>query len=137
MAGGITKTSVISTGQGKYQQEIQAGPHIVIADEPRSLGGDGTGPTPISLLLGALGSCTAITLQMYAGRKELPLTGVEVFLSHERRADRDYIEREIVIHGSTLTPEQRKRMLEIADICPVHKMLSGSADIVSRERADS
>ena len=134
MSAGLTKTTVVSTGQGKYQQKIQAGPHVIIADEPRSLGGEGTGATPISLLLGALGSCTAITLQMYAGRKELPLTGVDVFLSHEKRGDRDHIDREIIIHGAALTPEQRQRMMQIADMCPVHKMLSGTADISTRER---
>lgn len=136
MAAGITKTAVTSTGAGKFQQKIQAGPHIVTSDEPRSLGGDGTGPTPISLMLAALGSCTSITLRMYADRKELPLKGIEIFLTHERRGDRDHIDREIVIHGADLTAEQRTRMMEIADMCPVHKMLSGSANIVSRERID-
>lgn len=134
MADGITKTSVISTGQGKYQQKVQAGPHIITADEPRSLGGDGTGATPISLLLGALGACTSITLKMYAERKGFTITGVETFLSHEKRGNRDHIDREILIHSPDLTPEQRKRMMEIADMCPVHKMLSGSADISTRER---
>lgn len=134
MSGGITKTAVISTGQGKYQQKIQAGPHVITADEPRSLGGDGTGATPISLLLGALGSCTSITLQMYASRKELPMTGVEVYLSHEKQGDRDRIDREIVIHGPDLTTEQRIRMMQIADMCPVHKMLSGTAIVNTRER---
>ncbi len=134
MAAGITKVSVASCGQTRYQQKIQAGPHIITADEPRSLGGDGTGATPISLLLAALGSCTSITLKMYAERKGLPMTGTETFLTHEKRGDRDVIDREIIIHGTSLTPEQRKRMMEIADMCPVHKMLSGSADISTRER---
>lgn len=134
MAEGITRVSVISCDQTRYQQKMQAGPHVVTADEPRSLGGDGTGPTPISLLLGALGTCTSITLKMYAERKGLPLQAIETFLSHEKRGDRDHIDREIIIHGPELTPDQRKRMMEIADMCPVHKMLSGSADIRSRER---
>lgn len=134
MAAGITKTTVVSCNDTRYQQKIQAGPHIITADEPRSLGGDGTGATPISLLLGALGSCTSITLKMYAERKSLPLTGIETYLSHERRGDRDHIDREITIYGPDLTPDQRKRMMEIADMCPVHRMLSGSADISTRER---
>lgn len=133
MAGGITKASVSSCPGTRYQQKIQAGPHIITADEPRSLGGDGTGATPISLMLAALGSCTSITLKMYAERKEWPLQGVETFLSHEKRGDRDHIDREIILQGD-LTAEQRKRMMEIADMCPVHKMLSGSADISTRER---
>lgn len=134
MAAGITKVAVTSCDDTRYQQKIQAGPHIITADEPRSLGGDGTGATPISLLLAALGSCTSITLKMYAERKEWPLTGAETYLSHEKRGDRDHIDREIILHGPDLTAEQRQRMMQIADMCPVHKMLSGSADISTRER---
>lgn len=133
---GITKTAVTSTNEGKYQQEIQAGPHTILADEPRSLGGDGTGPTPISLMLGALGACTSMTLKMYADHKGLPLSGVDVFLSHEQREGKDHIDREIVIHGAGLSTEQRQRLMEIADKCPVHKMLSGSAVITSREKEE-
>lgn len=131
---GVTKTSVCSSPDGRYQQKIQAGPHTILADEPRSLGGDGTGATPISLMLGALGACTSMTLQMYAGRKTWPLTGVEVFLTHEKREDLDHIGREIIIRGDDLSTEQRQRLLEIADKCPVHKMLSGSARITTAER---
>lgn len=130
---GITKTTVCSGAGGKYQQEIQAGPHQIIADEPRSLGGDGTGATPISLMLGALGACTSMTLQMYAGRKEWPLERVEVFLTHEKKDDYDHIEREVTIRGPLLTAEQRQRLMDIADKCPVHKMLAGSARITTSE----
>lgn len=134
MATGITKVSVISCDNTRYQQKIQAGPHIITADEPRSLGGDGTGATPISLMLAALGSCTSMTLKMYAERKGYAIDKVETYLSHEKRGDRDHIEREIVIHGKDLSEEQHTRMMQIADMCPVHKMLSGSADISTRER---
>ena len=134
MATGITKVSVISCDNTRYQQKIQAGPHIITADEPKSLGGDGTGATPISLMLAALGSCTSMTLKMYAERKGYAIEKIETYLSHEKRGDRDHIEREIVIHGEDLNDEQRTRMMQIADMCPVHKMLSGSADISTRER---
>lgn len=134
MAPGITRTSVVSCDGTRYQQKIQAGPHIITADEPRALGGDGTGATPISLMLAALGSCTAMTLKMYAERKGYLIERIETFLSHEKRGDRDHIEREIIIHSKDLTAEQRARMMQIADMCPVHKMLSGSADISTRER---
>ncbi len=133
MAGGITRISASSCPGTRYQQKIQAGPHIITADEPRSLGGDGTGATPISLMLAALGSCTSITLKMYAERKEWPLESVETHLSHEKRGDRDHIDREVILRGP-LSEEQRTRMMQIADLCPVHKMLSGSADISTRER---
>lgn len=134
MATGITKISVISCDDTRFQQKIQAGPHIITADEPKSLGGDGTGATPISLMLAALGSCTSMTLKMYAERKGYMIEKIETYLSHEKRGDRDHIEREIVIHGKDLTAEQRTRMMQIADMCPVHKMLSGSADISTRAR---
>lgn len=134
MAAGITKISVISGDGMRYQQKIQAGPHIITADEPKTLGGDGTGATPIGLMLAALGSCTAMTLKMYAERKGYAIEKIETYLRHEKRGDRDYIEREIMIHGKNLTEEQRTRMLQIADMCPVHKMLSGSADISTRAR---
>ena len=80
------------------------------------------------------GSCTAITVRMYIERKEWPMEGMDVFLTHEKQGDRDVITREIVIHGKQLSDEQRQRIMEIADKCPVHKMLAGSADITSRER---
>lgn len=136
MANALTKITVTSCPDTAYQQKIQAGPHIITADEPRSLGGDGTGATPISLMLAALGSCTAITLKMYAARKGYVIEKIDSVLTHEKRGDRDYIEREIILVAPTLTPEQRARMMEIADMCPVHKMLSGSAVISTRERSD-
>ncbi len=136
MATGITKVSISNFPDTRYQQKIQAGPHIITADEPRALGGGGTGATPISLLLAALGSCTAITLKMYAERKGYAIEKIDSFITHEKRGAQDHIDREIVIVAPGLTPEQRARMLEIADLCPVHKMLSGSAVITTRERQD-
>lgn len=135
MSAGITKVSVVSGDGTRYQQKIQAGPHIITADEPRTLGGDGTGATPVGLMLAALGSCTSMTLKMYAERKGFAIEKIETYLSHEKRGDRDHIDREIVIHGKDLTAEQRARMMQIADMCPVHKMLSGTANISTRERA--
>lgn len=136
MATGITKIALTSSAGMRYQQKIQAGPHIITADEPASLGGDGTGATPISLLLAALGACTAITLKMYAERKNYQIEKIDSFVTHEKRGDKDYINREILLVAPTLTPEQRARMMEIADMCPVHKMLSGSAVISTQERQE-
>ena len=125
---------VRENGQGRYQQEVIAGEHWLLADEPVSLGGADAGPAPFDFLLAGLGACTAMTLRMYAERKGLPLTQVSVVLSHDSvSADgvkRDRFLRRITLHGD-LTEEQRARMLEIANKCPVHRALSHSLMIES------
>ncbi len=124
---------VVSTGEG-LRTEVSTGGHTVVADEPESLGGTDAGPTPYDYLLAALGGCTAMTLRMYADRKGWPLESVTVRLSQDKihatdceeceteegRIDR--IEREIELEGP-LEEEQRRRLLEIADMCPVHRTL--------------
>ncbi len=125
-------------GQGRYQQSARVGRHTLIADEPPALGGDDAGPAPYDYLLTALGACTSITLRMYAEIKKLPLRSVSVDLRHEKiesgiegqgRIDR--IERVITLCGE-LTQEQRARMLEIANKCPMHRTLSPGVRIESR-----
>jgi uncharacterized OsmC-like protein len=125
------------------RQDVEAGPHRIIVDEPVALGGTDEGATPYALLLAALGACTAITLRLYARTKGWPLETVEVRLSHDKihakdcttcetkegRLDR--IEREIVV-GGPLTEEQRNRLGEIADRCPVHRTLTSEIHIHTR-----
>jgi len=137
------KTVVVRGRAGGLRQEIEAGGHHLVSDEPLDLGGTDAGPTPYDLLVAALGSCTAITLQMYARHKGWPLLGVEVRLTHgkihardcaecetkEGRIDR--IEREIVLQGA-LDEAQRARLLEIADRCPVHRTLTSEIQISTR-----
>ena len=125
---------------GRLAQDIAAGPHRLRADEPRSVGGDDTGPTPYGLLLASLGACTAMTLRLFAKRKAWPLGEVEVRLRHakvhatdcaecETRTGRiDRIEREISL-GGALDPAQRARLLEIVDRCPVHRTLHGEVRV--------
>lgn len=125
---------VTGTGEG-FAQQVQAGIHTLPADEPVAVGGTDTGPTPYAFLLAALGSCTSMTLALYARRKQWPLTGVSVRLRHGRihAADCadcsteggkiDQIELELELAGP-LTDDQRARLLEIADKCPVHRTLS-------------
>lgn len=126
---------VAENGEGRYQQAVTAGAHRLLADEPVSMGGADAGPAPYDYLLTALGACTSMTLRMYAELKKLPLTRVSVALSHEKievdgqKVDR--ITREITLEGE-LTPEQRQRMLEIANRCPIHRTLSGGVNIDSR-----
>lgn len=119
---------VTENGEGRYQQAVEAGRHRLIADEPASIGGDDAGPAPFDYLLTALGACTSMTLRMYAELKKLPLTHVRVALQHRKMETDgqkiDLISRDITLEGD-LTPEQRQRMLEIANRCPVHRAISG------------
>lgn len=129
-----TIVTVSENGRGPYQQSVSNGRHTLIADEPLAAGGDDAGPTPYDLLLAALGSCTSITLRMYAQRKNLALTHVSVALSHEKidvdgqRVDR--IERRITLAGD-LSDEQRARLLEIANKCPMYRTLQSDIRIDS------
>jgi uncharacterized OsmC-like protein/alpha-beta hydrolase superfamily lysophospholipase len=134
----------VEGGRQGFAQRIQAGPHRFVGDEPQSIpGGTDAGPTPYDFLLAALGTCTSMTLRMYADRKEWPLEGVRVRLEHDRvhaeDCDRcetaegriDRITRTVGVDGP-LDDEQRARLLEIADRCPVHRTLSGELLIESR-----
>lgn len=118
---------VAENGKGRYQQEVRVGQHVLLADEPESVGGADAGPAPFDFLMAALGACTSMTLRMYAERKGLALTGVSVALNHEKidldGERRDRIGRRITLHGD-LDPAQRQRLLEIANKCPIHKTLS-------------
>ncbi len=127
-----------------FAQEIHAGPHLLRADEPASAGGTDTGASPYDLLLAALGACTSMTVAMYARRKSWPLEEVTVHLRHskihatdcaecETKAGMlDRIERDIHFAGP-LTDEQRSKLLEIANKCPVHRTLTSEIDIQTRE----
>ena len=120
---------VAENGLGRYQQSVTAGEHRLVADEPASMGGGDAGPAPFDFVMAGLGACTSMTLRMYAERKGLPLEKVEVALCHHKldteTGSRDCIERKITLTGA-LTVEQRQRLLEIANKCPVHRALSQS-----------
>lgn len=120
----------VRSGEGKFQQVVLVGPHRGVADEPTELGGDDAGPAPFEHVLAGLGACTSMTIRMYADRKSLPLTSVNVDLSIHKEDDGYRLTRSIKLEGD-LTEEQRKRLLEIANKCPVHKMLTGKISIES------
>ena len=126
---------VSESGKGRYTQEIKIGTHVLIADEPIENGGTDTGPSPYDFLLAALGACTSMTLRMYAELKKIPLRKVIVKLQHEKiyakdcidcensNSRIDHINRQIELQGD-LTEDQRKKLLEIANKCPVHRTLT-------------
>ena len=132
---------VASTGQGKFEQVLLDGRHSLIADEPASAGGADVGPGPYELLLMSLGSCTSMTLHLYATRKQWPLEQVVVRLRHSKvhaedcadcednpKAMIDRIDRALEFVGA-LDADQRSRLLQIANQCPVHRTLSSKIDI--------
>jgi len=112
----------------RFGQEITVGPHLLKADEEADKGGGGSGPGPHELLLGALGACTSMTLRMYAERKGWPLSSVRVVLTGAAADGKYAITRTITMEGD-LDAEQRQRLLEIADKCPVHRTLTGEVVI--------
>jgi putative redox protein len=134
---------VQETRASKFQQTVSIGPHRLLADEPVAAGGDDTGPGPYDYLLAGLGACTSMTMRLYADRKSLPLERVTVTLQHskiyatdcaecETKAGMlDQIDRVIAMEGD-LDAEQRKKLMEIADKCPVHRTLTSEIHIVTK-----
>ncbi len=126
----------------KFTQHVSTDSHYWLADEPTAFGGDNAGPDPYEHLLAALGACTSMTLRLYANRKKLSLENVQVELNHRRCHEKDIegceqhggaleiISRKIRIEGD-LSPQQRQRLLEIADRCPVHKTLHHPLRVVT------
>jgi putative redox protein len=136
--------TVTEAGTGTYTQQITAGNHQLVADEPRPIGDD-AGPTPYDLLLAALGACTSMTVRMYADRRGWPLERVRVTLRHSRihaedcaqcetaKGWIDHIDRDVELVGE-LDETQRERLMHIADRCPVHQTLTSEVHITTTAR---
>jgi uncharacterized OsmC-like protein/fermentation-respiration switch protein FrsA (DUF1100 family) len=134
---------VQETRKSKFNQIITVGPHRLVADEPIAAGGEDAGPGPYDFLLAGLGACTSMTMRLYADRKSLPLDRVTVTLKHSKIYAKDceecethegmldQIERNIAMDGA-LDAEQRKKLMEIADKCPVHRTLTSEIRIVTK-----
>lgn len=147
-AGAATEPGVLveETGQGLFQQRIRIGRHVIMADEPQSMGGRDSGPAPYDLLAAALGACKAMTMRLYANRKSWPLAKTQVHVVHDRIHAQDCADCEtkdghidefrvaITLEGP-LSDDQRARILEIADKCPVHRTLEGEVRV--RTSSDS
>jgi putative redox protein len=133
---------VRETRKSKFQQTVSIGPHRLLADEPVAAGGEDTGPGPYDFLLAGLGACTSMTMRMYADRKSLPLERTTVTLKHSKihaqdcaecetkEGMLDQIDRTIAMEGA-LDAEQRKKLMEIADKCPVHRTLTSEIRILT------
>lgn len=134
----------VSERNQKFMLDVFSDTHHWIADEPASVGGNNAGPDPYEHLLAAVGACTAMTIRMYAARKKWPLDNVEIILKHAREhisdcencedqpRQLDIIDREIKLPGD-LDESQRRRLMQIADKCPVHRTLTGQLDIRTRQ----
>jgi putative redox protein len=135
----MTRSVMVSTTGAGLVQTVYIGPHLILADETIEPDGNDAGPNPYELLLAALGTCTSMTLRLYAEHKRWPLQGVRVHLTHSRVQKEvdagetengmiDRIEREISLAGD-LSKDQRQRLLEIANKCPVHRTLTPGLQI--------
>jgi putative redox protein len=134
---------LVEPGEGKFGTVVRTDSHDFVVDEPRAVGGLDAGPGPYDLLLASLGTCTSMTLRLYAAREAVPLEHVAVRLSHDRNHERDCeqadqpgarleaIFRTITLVGP-LTDAQRSRLMEIAEKCPVHRTLTGTLHVHTR-----
>jgi len=117
-------------GQDHFRTELIASGKTTIADEPEELGGSNQGPAPGEFLMISLASCTAITLRMYADRKKWDVSKIKVEVASEKMDNKTLLKREISLEGN-LEEDQRQRLLQIANACPVHKVLTNPIEITT------
>lgn len=134
------RSVVVSGPTTGFRTEVEVGGHRLVVDEPIAVGGADDGPTPYELLLAGLGACTAMTLRLYADRRKWPLERARISLRHRKvhaqdcvdcvtkPARMDVVDRVITLEGG-LTEEQRAKLLEIAERCPVHQTLQGKMQV--------
>jgi putative redox protein len=120
--------AIATIGKEHFRTEIISGAKQIVADEPEELGGTNEGPAPGEFLLISLASCTAITIRMYADRKDWPVEKITVEVDFEKIDNKTVFKRELQLEGD-LTDEQRTRLLQIANACPVHKTLTNPIEI--------
>ena len=128
-------SAVTELDRSKYKTKIFSGGHMIYADEPESMGGTDEGMNPYALILASLGACTAITIRMYADRKEIPLERIRVdlmFSATDAQNTQMKITRNLTLMGE-LTSDERVKLLNIADKCPIHKLLENPITIITTE----
>lgn len=136
MAGEKQITAYVTeTGESAYAVSISVSGHTIKGDEPISFGGGNLGPAPYDLLLAALGECTAMTVRWYAIQQKWPLEKVEVKLSHQKIDKVDTFEKQVIVHGDQLTPEQRQKLVDIAAKCPVQRTLQSDVVIKTLDQS--
>lgn len=113
---------------GRLAQTIEIDPHTLLTDANEEEGGEDLAPNPHALLDAALGACTALTLKLYAARKQWPLENADVVISHEESPGHYHLRRVVTLQGN-LSEEQRARLLDIANKCPIHRVLTGEITI--------
>jgi putative redox protein len=126
----VTKAVVREAGSSKFYNAVETEGHSFVMDEPEFMSGTDLGPAPFGLVASALGACTNMTLRTYADMKKLPLDEVDTEVTHIPSKDGHHFQRIIKLTGN-LTEEQRQRLLEIANKCPVHKLLVSGASVSS------
>jgi putative redox protein len=134
----LTPATADDTGHGGLQILVGAGPARFVGDEPTDVGGLGLGPTPHELIAAALAACTTQTLRLYANRKAWPLGQVHVEVTHARQTDAepaDFFTRRIRL-GGDLDDDQRARLMQIAEMCPIHRLLTSGARIITEPLGD-
>nr|WP_315224750.1 OsmC family protein [uncultured Flavobacterium sp.] len=127
------KTTIATIGKQKYKTEVQTGNHIITSDEPIEVGGQDLGFTPTELLESSLAACTAMTIRMYADRKEWDLDKVEIKVGFKRNLTTNQITftKEIQLYGK-LDYDQRERLLEMGSKCPIEKVITGNVLVTSK-----
>ena len=124
------RATVTETDESLYAVKITVSGHTLKGDEPVASGGGNLGPAPYDMLLAALGECTTMTVRWYAKQQNWPLEKVEVNLTYQKLDKVDVFEKEVIVHGDALTPDQRKKLVDVAAKCPVQRTLE--SDIVIR-----
>jgi uncharacterized OsmC-like protein len=137
------RSVVVSGPATGFRTDVEVGGHHLVVDEPIAVGGEDAGPTPYEMLLAGLGACTVMTLRIYADRRKWPLERARVTLQHrkvhaedcvdcdKRDAKMDVIDRIVFLEGQ-LNEEQRAKLIEIAERCPVHQTLKGKIQVNTR-----
>lgn len=121
---------ITETGESLYAVNITVSGHELKGDEPVAMGGGNLGPAPYDMLLAALGECTAMSVRWYAKKQNWPLEKVEVNITYQKMDKVDVFEKEVIVHGEALTPEQHEKLIDVAAKCPVQRTLE--SDIVIR-----